>query len=152
VCKYEGVAKSFRTGRLERELQMVQLSAIRRSCITILWVSLVSFTIITLSVASQRVFIVVLETFGYALIYKTASYAFSCYFCLLPAFSVVPSSHFMVCESEGDQKEARRPFINVMLQHFRWGSKDPLPQHLLTYLITYLLTYSLTDFMVQDII
>jgi len=27
VCEYEGVSKSFRTGRLERELQMVQLSA-----------------------------------------------------------------------------------------------------------------------------
>jgi hypothetical protein len=56
---YEDVSKSFRTGRLERELQMVQLSAIRRSCIAILWVSLVSFAAITLSVASQRVFIVV---------------------------------------------------------------------------------------------
>jgi hypothetical protein len=29
-----GVSKSFRTGRLERELQMVQLSATRCSCIT----------------------------------------------------------------------------------------------------------------------
>jgi hypothetical protein len=28
---YEGLSKSFRTGRLERELQMVQLSAIRCS-------------------------------------------------------------------------------------------------------------------------
>jgi hypothetical protein len=33
---YEGVSKSFRTGRLERELQMVQLSAIKCSCIAIL--------------------------------------------------------------------------------------------------------------------
>jgi hypothetical protein len=32
----DGVSKSFRTGRLERELQMVQLSANRCSCITIL--------------------------------------------------------------------------------------------------------------------
>jgi hypothetical protein len=47
--KYEG----------ERELQMVQLSATRCSWITILWVSLVSFASITLCVASQRVFIVV---------------------------------------------------------------------------------------------
>jgi hypothetical protein len=31
---YEGVSKSFRTGRLERELQVVQLSA--TSCIAIL--------------------------------------------------------------------------------------------------------------------
>jgi hypothetical protein len=32
----ESVTKSFRTGRLERELQMVQLSATRSSCIAIL--------------------------------------------------------------------------------------------------------------------
>jgi hypothetical protein len=57
VC--EGVSKSFRTGRLERELQMVQLSATRCSCIAILWVWLVSFAAITLCVASQRMFIVV---------------------------------------------------------------------------------------------
>jgi hypothetical protein len=33
---YEDVSKSFRTGRLERELQMVQLSATTCSCIAIL--------------------------------------------------------------------------------------------------------------------
>jgi hypothetical protein len=33
---YEGVCKSFRTGRLERELQMVQPSVTRCSCIAIL--------------------------------------------------------------------------------------------------------------------
>jgi membrane protein YqaA with SNARE-associated domain len=55
---YEGVSKSFRTGRLERELQMVQHSAARCGCIAILWVSLVSFVAITLCVASQRVFVV----------------------------------------------------------------------------------------------
>jgi hypothetical protein len=33
---YEGVSKYFRTGHLERELQMVQLSAIKCSCIAIL--------------------------------------------------------------------------------------------------------------------
>jgi hypothetical protein len=49
---YEGVSKNFRTGRLEREVQMVQLSATRCSCIAILWVSLVSFAAITLFVAS----------------------------------------------------------------------------------------------------
>jgi hypothetical protein len=54
---HEGVSKSFRTGRLEWELQMVQLSATRRNCITILWVSLVSFATITFCVASQRMFI-----------------------------------------------------------------------------------------------
>jgi hypothetical protein len=37
------VSKSFRTGHLEWELQMVQLSAIRWSCIAILWVRLVIF-------------------------------------------------------------------------------------------------------------
>jgi hypothetical protein len=52
---YEDVSKSVRTGRLERELQMVQLSATRCSCVAILWVSLVSFAAIALYVASQRV-------------------------------------------------------------------------------------------------
>jgi hypothetical protein len=55
----QGVSKSFRTGRLERELQMVQLSATRCRCIALLSVSLVSFAAIALCVASQRVFIVV---------------------------------------------------------------------------------------------
>jgi hypothetical protein len=36
VSYNEGVSKSFRTGNLERELQMVQLPAIRCSCIAIL--------------------------------------------------------------------------------------------------------------------
>jgi hypothetical protein len=57
-CYIESVSKSFRTGRLERELRMVQLSASKCSFIAILWVSLVSFAAITLCVASQRVFIV----------------------------------------------------------------------------------------------
>jgi hypothetical protein len=56
---YEGVPRSFWTGSLEWELQMVQLSATRLSCISILWVSLVNFGAITLCVASQWVFIVV---------------------------------------------------------------------------------------------
>jgi hypothetical protein len=53
------VSKSLRTGRLERELQMIQLSATRCSCTAILWVRLVSFAAITLRVASQQVFVVV---------------------------------------------------------------------------------------------
>jgi hypothetical protein len=56
---YEVVSKSFRTGRLDGELQMVQLSATKCSCIAILWANLVSFAAITLCVASQKVFIVV---------------------------------------------------------------------------------------------
>jgi hypothetical protein len=60
---YEGVSKSFRSGRLERELQMVKLSATRCSCIAILWVSLASFAAITLCVASQRVFIIAVVYF-----------------------------------------------------------------------------------------
>jgi hypothetical protein len=56
---YAVVSKSFRTGRLERELQMVQLSTTSCSFNAILWVSLVSFAAITLCVASQRVFIVI---------------------------------------------------------------------------------------------
>jgi len=37
---YDCISKSFRTGRLERELQMVPLSATRFSFTSILWVSL----------------------------------------------------------------------------------------------------------------
>jgi hypothetical protein len=44
---------------LERELQMVQLSAPRCSCIAILWVSLVIFAAMIPCVASKQVFIVV---------------------------------------------------------------------------------------------
>jgi hypothetical protein len=59
----DGVSKSFRTGRLERELQVIHLSATRCSCIAILWASLVSFAAITFCVASQRVFIAVRVNF-----------------------------------------------------------------------------------------
>jgi hypothetical protein len=62
---HDGVSKSFRTGCLKRELQMVQLSATRCSCNAILWVSLVSFVATTLCVASQRVFIVVYFVIGW---------------------------------------------------------------------------------------
>jgi hypothetical protein len=41
-------------GRLEREMQMVQLSATRCSCIGILWVTIVSFAAINFCVASQE--------------------------------------------------------------------------------------------------
>jgi hypothetical protein len=44
---YDVVSKSFRAGRLERELQMVQLFDTKCNCIAILWVSLVSFAAIT---------------------------------------------------------------------------------------------------------
>jgi hypothetical protein len=84
VSTYEGVSKRFRTGRLERELQMLQLSATRCSCIAILWVNLVSFVAITLCVASQWMFIDIVvislwlspETFGYtrsSFLYSTAT-------------------------------------------------------------------------------
>jgi hypothetical protein len=58
LCTYEDVSKSFGTGRLERELQMLQLSATRCSCIAILWVILVSSAAITFCAASRRVFLV----------------------------------------------------------------------------------------------
>jgi len=35
-ARYERVSKSFRTGHLEQELQTVQLSTTRRSCIAVL--------------------------------------------------------------------------------------------------------------------
>jgi hypothetical protein len=60
---YEVVSKSFRTGHLQRKLQIVRLSAIRCSWIAISWVSLVSFAAITLCFASQRVFIVLVSYF-----------------------------------------------------------------------------------------
>jgi hypothetical protein len=79
---YEGVSKSFRTGRLERELQMAQLSATRRSCI-ISWVILVSFAAITLRVASRRVLLLLLfpyqlslGIFGYTLVDLNSLVAF----------------------------------------------------------------------------
>jgi hypothetical protein len=60
---FEGVFKSFQSSCLGWELQMIQLSATRRSCIAILWVSLVSFATITLCVASQEVFVVVVVVY-----------------------------------------------------------------------------------------
>jgi hypothetical protein len=68
--EYELVSISFRTGRLERELQMVQLFATRCSCISILWVSLMSFANITFCVASQRVLLL----FRYRLSPETSGY------------------------------------------------------------------------------
>jgi hypothetical protein len=50
---YEDVSKSFWTGCLEWELQMVQPSATKYNFIAILCVSLVSFAIINFCVASQ---------------------------------------------------------------------------------------------------
>jgi len=55
----EGVSKSFRTGLLEQELKMRQLSATRCSCTAISRVSLVSFATITLCVAPQQEFIAI---------------------------------------------------------------------------------------------
>jgi hypothetical protein len=74
---YEGYIQKFP----ERELQMVQLSATSCSCITILWVNLASFASITLCVASQRVFIVVVVYFVIDSVRKlldTSSYVCMC--------------------------------------------------------------------------
>jgi hypothetical protein len=73
--------------RLERELQMVQLSATRCSCIAILWVSLVSSAAITLCVASQRVFIIVVAVVYFVIdsvrkLLDTPSYCSRCLECL----------------------------------------------------------------------
>jgi len=73
---YEVVSKIFRTGHLERELQMVQLSVTRCSCIAILWVNLVSIVTITLYVASQRVFIVYFVIDSVRKLLDTSSYAY----------------------------------------------------------------------------
>jgi hypothetical protein len=70
VEQYEGVSTIFRTGRLERELQMVQLSATRCSCIAVLSASVVSSAAITFCVASQRMFIIVSVYFVIDLVRK----------------------------------------------------------------------------------
>jgi hypothetical protein len=75
TADYEGVTKSFRTGRLVRELQMVQLSATRCNCIAILWASLVSIAAITLCIASQRVFVVYFGNDSVRKLLDTPSYA-----------------------------------------------------------------------------
>jgi hypothetical protein len=85
IIPYASVTKSFRIGRLERELQMVQLCATRWSCIGILWVSLVSYAAITLNLASQWMFIVVSIYFVIDSVRKlldTPSYVFMVW-CLL---------------------------------------------------------------------
>jgi hypothetical protein len=61
VVKNEGVSKSFRNGRLERELQMVQLSATVCSCIAILLVSLVSFAAITFVLLLNECFLLLIS-------------------------------------------------------------------------------------------
>jgi hypothetical protein len=78
---YEGLSRSFRTGSLERELQMVQLSVTRWSCIAILWVSLVSFAAVILCVVSQRVFIIVVDfvTDSNRKLLDTSSYVYTIY-------------------------------------------------------------------------
>jgi len=50
---YEGVSKSFRTGGLERVLQMVQLSATRGSCVAFEQVPVVYFVIGSLELYIQ---------------------------------------------------------------------------------------------------
>jgi len=75
--EYESVFKSFWIGLLDRELQVVRLSATRCSYIAILWVSLVSFAAIiplcyfsTSVYCCKRIFRYRLspETFGYILV------------------------------------------------------------------------------------
>jgi hypothetical protein len=74
-------------GCLEWELQMVQLSATRCSCITILWVSLVSFATITLCVASEWVFIVVSVYFVTYSVWKLLDTPNICPWCLVWPFN-----------------------------------------------------------------
>jgi hypothetical protein len=68
-------SKSSRTSRLERELQMIQLSATRCSCIAILWDSLVSFAaILFVLLLNVCLFLFISlwlssETFGYTLVH-----------------------------------------------------------------------------------
>jgi len=74
ILIYECVSKSFRTGRLDRKLQIAQLSATRCSCIAILWVIRVIFAATTCCVAPQRMFIIVKDIFRYLLSPQTSGY------------------------------------------------------------------------------
>jgi len=98
---YDGVSKSFRTGRLERELQMVQLYANKCSCIAILWVSLASFAAITLCVSSQQVFIVivVVDVFIDSIrkLLDTPSYSYQTKQHIRPLFEVVSLAGIWRC-------------------------------------------------------
>jgi hypothetical protein len=141
---YEGVSKSFRTGRLERELQMLQLSATRCNCIAILWVSLVTFAVINLCVASQRVIPNVSvylfryrlspETFGYSLIimpcvlshasflYEASSANFSAQFCVTWLYFLHPevSTSWGSKIGEGHDSDTKR--TPVHFTHIRSGA------------------------------
>jgi len=75
LMSYEGVSKSFQTGRLEQEMWMVQLSATRCSCIAILNQSS-EFCHHTSVLLLNECFLLCLfcywlslETFGYTLVY-----------------------------------------------------------------------------------
>jgi hypothetical protein len=106
----------------ERELQMVQLCATRCSCIAIFWVSLVSFAAITLCVASQRVFVIVVYFFMDSVrkLLDTPSYVrvFPAFLCRcrpcdgsLPAQDVLPKflKELIVSEDNCEQEQARGP-------------------------------------------
>jgi hypothetical protein len=75
---------------------MVQLSATRCSCIAILWVSLVSFAVITLCVASQRVFIFISVSM------------YSGIFWIHPRTTNAP---YNLCNATDDDSEQHTPFI-----------------------------------------
>jgi hypothetical protein len=95
--KYEDVTRSSRTGRLEREPQIVYLSTTRCSCIAILLVSIVSFAAIVLCVASQRVFIVVSVYFVIDSVRKlldTPSYVESVLWIVMLGYFAVGSQRF----------------------------------------------------------
>jgi hypothetical protein len=112
---YESVSKSFRTSRLEREIQMVQLCATRCSFIAILWLSLVSFAAITLcgyfSTSVRSYYCLFLyrlspEKFAYTLVLL---YVQSC------EFSVVPFELTHVLHTR-----ARAPARDEYFPHCAW--------------------------------
>jgi hypothetical protein len=125
VSSWEGVSRSFRTGRLEWELQMVQLSATKCSCISILWVSLVSFDAITLCVASQRVFVVsvyfvinsvqkLLNTFSYRLTSHSKRPTAIVLLFSKGEGKVVPVLHWLPCHGNACGSEGIAPrFLNL---------------------------------------
>jgi hypothetical protein len=108
---YEGVSKSFRTGRLQRELQIVQLSVTRCSCIVILWVSLVSFAAITFCIASQRVFVVYFVIDSVRKLLDTHSYK------TLHQTYIFPSNHFTKFSVQSVRSIQHRTIYIICFSH-----------------------------------
>jgi len=135
VCTYEGVSRSFRTGRLEQEVQMIKLSATRCSYIAILWVSLVSFASINPLCCFSTSNIKGKRTFRYNSVRKLLDTSLLC-----PRPSVM--SCVVLCKQspwDGQNTNSYR-IISQKMQKFRINSESeqvrgpPNPWHMNKYI------------------